>query len=549
MFKEFFMKHLFRYFRKVFLGVFLLGLGISAFASGQKTGTAGTPKKAVNIGISNTAVNASPLSNLDGTQRLLSDLNFITLAEYKDDLTFGMLLAESITTADNVKFVIKINSKAKWSDGKPITADDVIYTFELYVNPEVGSTWSSYFSAIAGLDDIGRLTAGKQHIDGIRKIDEYTVEVTTKRLVSLRDFNFNIALNLHTVPKHVFEKFDIATINQNEFLRQPTVISGPYKLVEFSGDQYMRLEANKDYFLGAPKIDEVNYKVLSNANIVVQLQTGDIDIAIGGIDTEDYPQLKSDPKLVTELYTVPGAYVLSINAKTFTDPRVRRAINLAIDRETIVNKVLNGYAEVAYNLFPEGNVYNDDSVKAAYNPEKARALIKEANYDVTKRVVFTVPTSSIRTQNVAEFIAQQLKDNLNLNVVIEKSDFASSYSKAKQQVLDMYICSPGASLANPIYTVLNNIYSTNGSLNMGALKDNKVDELLRIAVEDVDENKKIEAVRQLWGRLEEVGPTVVGLYAVSNVLSYNKKLKNIEVPKNQSFAVGRSIGTKWEIIE
>jgi peptide/nickel transport system substrate-binding protein len=545
------MKRSLHYLGKVFFGIFLLGLGVSAFASGQKTGTAGTPKKVVNIGISNTAVNATPLSNLDGTQRLLSDLNFITLVALKDDLTFGMLLAESITTADNVKFVIKINSRAKWSDGKPITADDLIYTFELYANPEVGSTWSPYLSAIAGLDEIGRLAAGKQHIDGIRKIDDHTVEVTTKRPVALYDFNFNIALNLHTVPKHVFEKFDIATINQNEFLRQPTVVSGPYKLVEFSGDQYMRLEANKDYFLGAPKFDEVNYKVLSNANIVVQLQTGDIDISIGDINTEDYPQLKSDPKLVTELYTFPGAYVLSINAKTFPDPRVRRAINLAIDRETIVNKVLNGYAQITYNLFPEGNVYNDDSVKAAYNPEKARALIKEAGYDVTKKVVFTVPTSNIRTQNVAEFIAQQLKDNLNLNVVIEKSDFASSYSKAKQQVLDMFICNPGASLSNPIYTVLNNIYSSNGSLNMGALKDDKVDELLRVAVENVDENKKIEAVRQLWGRLEEAGPTVVGLYAISNVLSYNKKLKNIETPKNSTFPVARNvgIGKQWEIAE
>ena len=178
-----------------------LALAMTGCASGSKGGST------VNIGVTDSLGGVNPFI-IDQTEinKYAIDLIFLPLMELDQDLNFQGMLADSITTEDNINFLVHIDDKATWSDGKPVTAADVEYTVLRLASPVVNNTTLMLY-AFEGVGDDGFVEKGATGIDGIQVIDDKTVQFTSKYPMALTTFQNTYARYLHIMPKHVIEKF------------------------------------------------------------------------------------------------------------------------------------------------------------------------------------------------------------------------------------------------------------------------------------------------------------------------------------------------------
>lgn len=412
-------------------GLFLTGCGQTADKGNNKV---------INVGITNDPKTVNPLmtNNVAGSE--LSSVLFLPLAQMNSDLKYTYRLAKDITTEDNTNFIVSLNKDIKWTDGKPVTADDVIFTLNTVTDPAVKAAQPYYFNAIKGTDETGR--KDEKELSGVKKIDDHTISIETKYPIALDVFNNNISSNLKTIPKHVLSGVSPETINQNKYLQEPTVTDGPFKYVKYVAGQYLSLVANDDYYLGKPKIQSLNFKILSGTQITVQLENGEIDMnypLIGNIPSDDYARVKTFANVRTIEGIPSNVQVLFINCKAIDNVKVRQAIDLAIDRESILKNILKGEGEIYKTpITSRAKYWNQSIATATYNPEKAKQLIQESGWDTTKEIVFSVPAGNATREKAASIIAEELKA-VGLNVVIRKADLATTLGNVQKRKYDLSI--------------------------------------------------------------------------------------------------------------
>ena len=260
--------------------------------TGQAPGGA-AGEKIVNIGVTNTLNTLNPLL-MDGMEmnKYATGLMFLPLMELDKDMNFEGMLADSVTAEDDRNFLVHIDDKAVWSDGQPVTADDVVYTALRICSPAIGNMAMMYY-VFEGVGDDGFVEEGADHVEGITKVDDKTVRFTTKAPMSLITFNSSYARYLMTLPKHVIENMSEQELMSDPWFNRPDVVSGPYKVTEFDRDHYVSYEANDNYWKGAPKIDRLNIKIVEGSQLYAGLKSGEIDIGIGRM---------SDPELMSGLH-------------------------------------------------------------------------------------------------------------------------------------------------------------------------------------------------------------------------------------------------------
>lgn len=482
---------------KILAVILCISTVVGLTACGGNTGDAGA-KKVINIGMMNAPSGFNPLESTDVAQNVASGLLFNPLVELDDDMEYKPMLADSIETKDNQTFTVKLNEKAKWTDGNAITADDVIFTVGLIANPKVPSTIASKFALLAGLDENGKNTTGAEEIEGIKKVDDHTVEFKTKKPVDMALFEDNIGTRLKTVPKHILKDIAPDKLYQSPLIINPTVTSGAFKLVTYAKDQYVQFAANKDYFMGTPKIDELYFKIMQGSNITVQLESGEIDMnhpSIGLIPFEDYDKVKGMSQISTESGGPQSTIqTLMINTKTITDVKVREAFSYAINRKMIAEDLLKGDGEeIELPYLSSSQFLNKDITTKSYDPEKAKALLKEAGWDANRVINFDVPTGNKVREKVADIIVDNLK-NIGIKVNVQKYDFVTSLAKAKSHEFDIYIVGIPVYPTNPD---LSTILQTGGSLNLSQYSSPEMDKLLTDGMNEIDSAKKKEIYNQV----------------------------------------------------
>lgn len=457
--------------------------------------------KAINVGLMNAPSGFNPLESTDVSQNTCSAILFNPLVELDIDMKYKLMLADSIETEDNQTFTVKLNEKAKWTDGEPITADDVVFTVGLISNPKVPSTIASKFALLEGLDDNGKNTSGSDSIAGVKKVDDHTIEFKTKKAIDIILFKDNIGTRLKTVPKHIFEDAELESLYQNPHILNPDVTSGAFKLVKYAKDQYVQFEANKDYFKGTPKIDQLNFKIMQGSNITVQLESGEIDMNepnIGLIPFEDYEKVKNMPNVNTKTEGVPGAIqTLMINNEKITDVKVREALSYALNRKMIAESLLKGDgAGLELPYLNNSQYLNKDIQMKSYDPEKAEELLKEASWDPDRTLNFDVPTGNKVREKVADIIVDNLTD-VGIKVRVQKYDFVTSLAKARNGEFDIYIVGIPVYPTNPdISTIL----QSGGNLNISRYSNPEMDELLQAGINEVDTEKR----QEIYNKVQEL---------------------------------------------
>lgn len=211
-------------------------------------------EKIINIGVTDSLGGINPFA-IDQTEinKYAMDLMFLPLMELDKDLNFQGMLADSITTDDNIHFTVHIDDKATWSDGVPVTAYDVEYSVLRYASPVVANSTLLLY-AFEGTDDAtGFVEEGASSMAGLTVLDDKTIQFTAKYPMALTTFQNSYGRYLHVLPKHVIGKFAENELTSNSWFNKPDVISGPYFLTDYDADHYISYTANTDYWKGAPK--------------------------------------------------------------------------------------------------------------------------------------------------------------------------------------------------------------------------------------------------------------------------------------------------------
>lgn len=404
------------------------------------SGTAASGEKIINVGVTNTIGSLNPLL-LNGGEinKYATGLMFLPLMELDADLNFEGMLADSITTEDNKNFIVHIDDAATWSDGTPVTADDVVYTALRLASPVIGNTAMMYY-VFEGVGDDGFVEEGAESIDGIQKVDDKTVQFTTKEEMPITTFENSYARYLLTLPKHVIEQYSEEELSTADWFNHPDVVSGPFIVTDFDVDHYISYEANKDYWKGAPKIDKLNIKIVDGSQLYAGLQSGEIDITqqtMSDIPQEDYESVEA----LDNVEVVYGSPVTNqsvfIQTKNVPDVKVRQAMLYAIDRQQILEELLNGHGEIVDGFLSSASPFYDDSLTPiSYDPEKAKALLEEAGWDGSQTIRFYVNSGDSTFVNAASIIAAEWAA-VGIKAEIQTVDFATLMSVAGTEDYDV----------------------------------------------------------------------------------------------------------------
>ncbi len=399
--------------------------------SGESAGpaTAAEGEKIINIGVTDSLGGVNPFA-IDQTEinKYALDLMFLPLMELDKDLNFQGMLADSITTEDNINFIVHVDDKATWSDGTPVTAYDVEYSVMRYASPIVANTTLLLYAFEGTDDETGFLEEGADSMAGLTVLDDKTIQFTSKYPMALTTFQNSYARYLHVLPKHIIEKFSESELASNDWFNHPDVINGPYFMTGYDTDHYISYSANTNYWKGAPKIDKLNIRIVDGSQIYAGLQSGEIDITqhtMTAIPQEDYESIEA----LNNVKVVYGSPVTNqsafIQTANIPDARVRQALVYAIDRQQLVDQLLKGHGEVVDGFLSSASPFFDATVEPMeYNPEKAKELLAEAGCDGSQTLRFYVNSGDNTFINGVQVIAAQWAA-VGINAEITTVDLAT----------------------------------------------------------------------------------------------------------------------------
>lgn len=301
------------------------------------------------------------------------------------------LLAESWDVEDGGKaYVFHLREGVTWHDGAPFTADDVVFSFNIFANPTVGSTYGPKLADVLGYDEFQAGIATE--LAGVTKIDDMTVRVELKNpsplWVELQQISISI------LPNHILGSVPPAELRTHGYWKN-MVGTGPFVMTRFVDDQYIEGVANENYFLGKPKLDKIVFQIYADTTSILNaLEAGELDATPyegGGIPLDQVDRFSKMSHL-TVLGNMdaglPTYLMLDLTDPDFAKLEVRQAMMYAIDRAAIQETIRMNLGKISNTMFPAEWARPANLETYPYDPEKAQALLKEAGYDTTRTFDF-----------------------------------------------------------------------------------------------------------------------------------------------------------------
>ncbi|WP_245786376.1 ABC transporter substrate-binding protein [Lentzea albida] len=417
---------------------------------------------------------------------------------------------------DKLTWTFTVPDGKKWSDGQPITAHDVAFTYDLMLTDEVARTANGSFVT---------------NFESVTAPDDRTVVIRTKTpQVTM------LALDVPIVPRHVWEKAGSIKDYAND--RMPVVGSGPFVLTEHVPGQFIKLKANKNYWRGAPKYDELHFVYFQNSDAAVQaLGKGEVDL-VNRMAPAQFDSLegkagvtrnKAQGRRFTELMINPGAQTrtgvpIGDGAPQLKDVAVRRAIAQAIDLDALVQRVNLGYAVKGAGLVPPvfGKWHwQPGEAERRFDPAAANAALDAAGHprgaDGTRFGLRLIGRAGrAYDEQASEYLKRSMSDigiALDVRLVsdnqLNEATTAATYDLAfsgwstnidPDFVLGLHTCAqrPGA--------------DGKGGTTDTYFCDEIYDRLYAQQLSEFDEAKRVEIVKQMQARFYDQVPAVVLAY-------------------------------------
>jgi peptide/nickel transport system substrate-binding protein len=423
--------------RKALAGAFALALVLAGLVAAGAQGQDDGKQVVFDVGDPQGIDSMSPLIGVTAAAYEAWNIQYATLTD-KAAKDFSIIpgLAESWEGSDDgLTWTYKLRPNMKWSDGKPLTAEDIAWT----VNTSREEEWINHYAVTQNL------TA--------EALDDTTVEIKS----SVPDPKLP-TMDVYILPKHIWGK--MSADERDKYEGEDPVGSGPFVLEKFEKGQFARFNANPNYWGGKPAVDKVVLRKFNNPDaMVAALKTGELDAA-EDLPTSGINNLKQDDNIVTvEGYqgamgeiAINGGDGLKKPHPALLDPKVREAIGHAIDRETIVNRALEGLGTPAQTLStspdPKWTPDIADGVLPTFDLDRANQILDEAGYEDTDgdgirempgggeplNFRYMVRSDSVNAQPIAEFFTGWLEeigigttrkvvDDSQLTEIIGKGDY------------------------------------------------------------------------------------------------------------------------------
>lgn len=465
-----------------------------------------------------------PMNTTNAGADNVIELMFDRLMVINTDGTFGPRLAESWETNEaQDKITYHLNENAKWQDGEPVTAEDVVYSAQVASSSEYNYLRRIRMQYFAGTDETGCET-GTDSIE-VAALDDHTVEFTLKAPMDPAIIYALVNRDFFIMPKHLLDSISDADLVNDAFWQKP-IGSGPCIFDSMESGVSIEFKANKDYYLGAPDFDRLVFKKVQSTNLLSGLMSGDIDVlsANSQIPLADWEAAKNTQGIVTKsVPTFAYQYMAMNTARDYLTEDVRHAISLAINRQVIVDQLLQGEARIAIGPLAEDHPYFDEKLlPIEYDPEKAKSMLEAAGWDSNRELQVLVSTGNEVREKSAILIQQDLQ-KIGIKTKIQTLDFPTLLTNARNGDYDLcFIGSAGS--VDPSESVPN---VTAGYMNNFAqLSDPTLGQIGESGAKEITFEARKKIYDQYQEELFKQMPMAF-LYHTNDLFAYNEKLENV----------------------
>jgi peptide/nickel transport system substrate-binding protein len=398
-------------------------------------------------------------------------------------------LATSWKRLDDVTLELKLRDGVQFHDGSKLTSEDVKYTFDRILNPDSRSEATGYFAVL----------------DKVEAPDPQTVRMKTKAPDPL------LEQRLASYGSWILPKAAVEKMTWEKFIQAP-VGAGPYKFVEWKREAQLVAEAHGQYWDAQPAAKRITFRLIpETATRVSALLAGEVDI-ITNLPPDQVETVEGNSGTYVKAVPLANAHVLRYNTIGFpplADARIRRAMNLAIDREGLVKSLWRGKATVPNGFQFAGEFgSNPDRPKLEFNVDKAKALIAEGGYNGDELTFRTSPVYYSNGRQAAEAIVEMWK-KVGLNAKIEVMEQAAmgKIDEAGQQHITNW--SATSALGDPDGYLWRNWGPDNTFQKRGYWKPDEFNKLGQEARSILDQNKRYQNYQRMMDIFEEDAPGTV----------------------------------------
>ncbi len=414
-------------------------------------------------------------------------------------------------SADGTVYTFHIHPDAKFHDGREVTAEDVVFSWERAASPELASdTVLTYMGDIVGIRE--KYFGEAESISGLKVIDEKTLQVTI-------DAPKPYFLMKLTFPTSYIVDRDNVSIGE-EWVYTPNG-TGPYKLREWKSYEYIVYEANQDFYLGAPSIPYVVYKLYAGDDVRL-FETGEVDMAgVGLYDVERVldPNEPLNRNLVSGVDLCTNYVTFDVTQPPFDDVNVRKAFSMAFDRQRYIDVLYQGLVLPAVGLYPPGLPGFDYELEGLpFDPEQARELLKQSKYggpEGLPEIIYT--NSGIGSYiggNVAA-LADMWEQYLGVTIKVENLDYNFYYEQIFSgnhgQIFDGGWCADYPDPEN----FADVLFHSGVPQNHGGYSNPELDALLEAARIESDVTKRIAMYQQAERIIVDDAPALFLTHSLS----------------------------------
>jgi peptide/nickel transport system substrate-binding protein len=486
------------------------------------------PSATLNYGEYGRPTTLDPITSNDMISMRITELVFNGLVGIDSRQQVVPELAESWeASSDGLEYTFHLRKDVKWhakpgQEAQPFSADDVVFTYNIMMHPRT----------------VTPLKVRYEFVAEVKKLDKYTVRFILKRpiLNALPKFTFKI------IPE--FGPANGAFLGREDPFVQNPIGTGPYRYKETTANGEIVLEANFDYFKGAPKIARFVAKPYADQNIMNQaLMYGSIDMSVL-VNPRNVPEIQGDKRLRLQSYSALSYQFFGYNTRNplLADNRVRKAFTLAINRSEMLNSFFNNQGTVISGPFAPGSwAYNLDVKPLPFNPAEAEKLLAQAGFQKGsdgilakngKRLVLTLKVPIAQESESVKRVVLAFKNYLQrvgAQINVEFLEW-QAWKEAifANQDFDIMFASWVFDDSADISSLFHSGEIGAWRNNFGAYSNPEVDSLLVESKNTLDHEKRRTIYRKLHEKLADESPYTF-LWTLTNYAAYHRKVRAVQI--------------------